>query len=281
MMIKEYHIANDVMAFSTMRKGGVSQGNYGEFNINEYCGDEVANVAANRKMLADQLGIDSDKLVLPHQVHGVEVRQVASDFFQMPANVRKMILEGVDALVTTLPGVCIGVSTADCIPVLLYDEEHHAVAAIHAGWRGTLARIVHKTIQEMAFSFHTDPKKLKAVIGPGISLDNFEVGDEVYEAFEQAAFPMEQIAEQRPNSAFMVDAAERERRAAEGNVEQPLKWHINLPLCNEMILLHLGVPQENIQNCGICTYEHSDEFFSARKLGIESGRIYTAIMLQK
>ena len=143
-----------------------------------------------------------------------------------------------------------------------------------------LARIVHKTIQEMAFTYHTDPKKLKAVIGPGISLDHFEVGDEVYEAFEQAAFPMEEIAEQRPNAAFSVDPAERERLAAEGNIVQPLKWHLNLPLCNKQILLHCGVAEENIQDCGICTFAHSDEYFSARKLGIESGRIYTGIMLK-
>jgi len=186
-MNKEYHIAEGVTAFSTTRKGGVSQGNYSEFNINDYCGDCAEHVAENRRKLADELGISIDHIILPHQVHGVEVRQVAGDYFSMPENIRKMILEGVDAVMTNEKGVCIGVSTADCIPILLYDEEHHAVAAIHAGWRGTLARIVHKTIQEMAFAYHTEPKKLKAVIGPGISLEHFEVGDEVYEAFEQAS----------------------------------------------------------------------------------------------
>ena len=279
-MLKEYHIAESVKAFSTTRKGGVSTGNYGEFNINEYCGDEPENIAQNRKLLAEQLGVADDHILMPHQVHGVEVRQIAPEFLSMPENIRKMVLEGVDALITNVKGLCIGVSTADCIPVLLYDEEHQAVAAIHAGWRGTLARIVHKTVQEMAFAYQTDPKKLKAVIGPGISLDNFEVGDEVYEAFQQAAFPMEEIAEQRPNAAFSSDAAERERLAAEGNIEQPLKWHINLPLCNVQILTHVGVKKENIFQSGICTYQHSDEYFSARKLGIESGRIYTAIMLK-
>ena len=154
------------------------------------------------------------------------------------------------------------------------------MAAIHAGWRGTLARIVHKTLQEMAFSFQTDPKKVKAVIGPGISLEHFEVGDEVYEAFEQAAFPMDEIAEQRPNAAFGSNPQERDRLAEAGNVEQPLKWHINLPLCNLQILTHCGVPRENIFDCGICTYDHVDEYFSARRLGLESGRIYTAIMLK-
>ena len=233
-MNKEYHIAEGVTAFSTTRKGGVSQGNYSEFNINDYCGDCAEHVAENRRKLADELGISTDHIILPHQVHGVEVRQVAGDYFSMPENIRKMILEGVDAVMT----------------------------------------------KEMAFAYHTEPKKLKAVIGPGISLEHFEVGDEVYEAFEQAAFPMEEIAEQRPNAAFSVDIAERERLAAEGNIVQPLKWHINLPLCNKQILLHCGVAEENIQDCGICTFAHSDEFFSARKLGIESGRIYTGILMK-
>lgn len=280
-MIKEYNIAAGVKAFSTTRKGGVSQGNYGEFNINEYCGDNTEHVAQNRKNLAVELGISTDHIIMPHQVHGVEVRQIAAEYLDMPENIRKMVLEGVDAVITNQAGVCVGVSTADCIPVLLYDEEHHAVAAIHAGWRGTLARIVHKTIQEMAFAYKTEPRKLKAVIGPGISLDSFEVGDEVYEAFEQAAFPMKEIAEQRPNAAFVADAAERDRLAAEGNIQQALKWHINLPLCNKQILIHCGVAEENILDSGICTYTHSDEYFSARKMGVESGRIYTAIMLEK
>ena len=255
--------------------------NYGEFNINEFCGDNAEHVAENRRRLAAELGIDTAHLIMPHQVHGVEVRNITGEFLTMPENIRKMLLEGVDAVMTDQSGVCIGVSTADCIPVLLYDEEHHAAAAIHAGWRGTLARIVHKTLQEMVFAYKTDPKKLKVVIGPGISLGSFEVGDEVYEAFEQAAFPMEEIAEQRPNSAFSADPAERERLAAEGNIVQSLKWHINLPLCNKQILLHCGVAEENIQDCGICTFQHSDEFFSARKLGVDSGRIYTAILLEK
>ena len=151
-MFKVYSIASGVKAFSTTRKGGVSQGNYSEFNINEYCGDNAEHVAENRRRLAAELGVEPGHIIMPHQVHGVEVRQIAGEYFSMPENIRKMILEGVDAVMTNQAGVCIGVSTADCIPVLLYDEEHHAVAAIHAGWRGTLARIVHKTIQEMAFT---------------------------------------------------------------------------------------------------------------------------------
>ena len=261
-MIKEYTVADGVLAFSTTRKGGVSEGNYGEFNINEYCGDKPDHIAANRKLLADQIGISESHIVMAHQVHGVEVRQVTSELLALSSDVRQSMLEGVDALMTDVAGVCIGVSTADCIPVLLYDEAHHAVAAIHAGWRGTVARIAQKTVQEMVSAYGTAPEGLKAVIGPGISLDNFEVGDEVYDQFEQAAFDMASIAERHPA------------------VSQPLKWHLDLPLYNQQILRQVGVREENIFMADICTYAHSDEYFSARKLGIASGRIFTAILLK-
>lgn len=267
-MLKEYTIADSVVAFSTTRQGGVSLGAYCSFNINEYCGDTAEHIAENRRLLAQRLGIAPDHIILPHQVHGAEVRQIDADFLQLPENERRMIVEGVDALVTNQRGICIGVSTADCIPVLLYDEAHHAVAAIHAGWRGTVQRIVQTTIDMMHLYYHTQPSELRAIIGPGISRDSFEVGDEVYEEFLQEGFDMAVVACQRPNMK------------KEGSVDQPLKWHIDLPQCNALLLCQSGVPDDHIQSSGICTYQHSDQFFSARQLGIQSGRIFTGIMLR-
>lgn len=270
-VLNYYNLSDDVKAFSTTRHGGVSEGNYASLNINEYCGDSKANTDANRLLLANELGIDANHIIMPHQTHGVESRIIGEEFANLPDGVKKMLLEGVDAVMTNIPGMCIGVSTADCIPVLLYDEEHHAAAAIHAGWRGTQARIVHKAVQEMRMAYQTDPTKLKAVIGPGISLDNFEVGDEVYAAFEQAAFDMSTIAEERikrnPNAEDPAKAFER-------------KWHINLPLANIQMLTHNGVDETNIINTGICTFDNADNYFSARRLGIESGRIYTGIIIR-
>lgn len=270
-VLNYYNLSDDVKAFSTTRHGGVSEGNYASLNINEYCGDSKANTNANRLLLANELGIDANHIIMPHQTHGVESRIIGEEFATLPDGVKKMLLEGVDAVMTNIPGMCIGVSTADCIPVLLYDEEHHAAAAIHAGWRGTQARIVHKAVQEMRMAYQTDPTKLKAVIGPGISLDNFEVGDEVYAAFEQAAFDMSTIAEERikrnPNAEDPAKAFER-------------KWHINLPLANIQMLTHNGVDEANIINTGICTFDNADNYFSARRLGIESGRIYTGIIIR-
>jgi YfiH family protein len=164
-----------VCAFSTTRHGGTSEGNHASLNINPYCGDKPEHVAANRNLLAAELGISTDRLILPHQTHGTETRIIGPEFCTLPEQIRQMLLEGVDALLTNVEGVCIGVSTADCIPVLLYDEEHRATAAIHAGWRGTQARIVSKAIVDMGVAYKTDTKKLKAVIGPGISQKNFEV----------------------------------------------------------------------------------------------------------
>ena len=96
------------------------------------------------------------------------------------------------ALMTAFSGDT--VSTADCTPIIIYDPEHHAAAVVHAGWRGTVARIAEKTVAKMQNVYHSRPHMMRAVIGPCITVKNFEVGDEVYEAFADASFPMSQIA---------------------------------------------------------------------------------------
>lgn len=255
-MLKTYDIAPDVFAFSTTRHGGVSKGNYGEFNINTYCGDNPADIAANRKILEKQLGISDDRLIMPHQIHLTHNRVVDDFMLSLSAVSRSPLLEGFDSLTTNIKDVCIGVSTADCIPVLLYDSKHHASAAVHAGWRGTVKRIVTVTLRSMEKEYGTDAKDILAVIGPGISLKNFEVGDEVYDAFAKEGFDMSLIAQRFE------------------------KWHINLPLCNQLQLEKMGVPRDNIHQSGICTYDDVDDYFSARRLGIKSGRIFTGIILK-
>lgn len=255
-VLLDYDMAAGVRAFSSTRKGGCSQGDYAEFNINYYCGDKRECIEANRLSLCHLLGVEIDRLVYPHQVHGVEVRAVDEAFLALGRHQRAEALEGVDAVMTRMPGVCIGVSTADCIPVLLYDMEHRAVCAVHAGWRGTVKRIVVNALRCMAVTYGTRPAQLKAVIGPGISLEHFEVGDEVYEAFRTAGFNMAAVARRYD------------------------KWHIDLWDANRHLLVECGVHIGNIQTVGVCTYAHADRFFSARRLGIDSGRIFSGIMLE-
>lgn len=251
-----YDLGDRVTAFSTTRHGGVSEGAYGGFNINGYCGDDEAHVQANRQLLATQLGVPADRIVLPHQVHGVEVRAVAPELFSLPAAVRAQILEGVDVVMTDMTSVCIGVSTADCIPVLLYDPVAHAAAAIHAGWRGTLQRVCMFAVNAMRLHYGADPTRLRAVVGPGISVARFEVGQEVYDQFAQAGFDLS-------DTAVKYD-----------------KWHLDLPRINTRQLTEAGVPAGQISQAGICTYDHADDYFSARRLGVASGRIYTGIVLR-
>lgn len=269
-----YDISPQVVAFSTTRRGGCSVGNYGEFNVNYYCGDKPSHIAANRLALCRLLQISDDRLVYPHQVHGTEVRRIGKDFLRLGDEEKAQHLEGVDAVMTDVRQLCIGVSTADCIPILLYDEDHQAVCAIHAGWRGTVARIAMKAIETMSRAYGTDAAHLKAIVGPGISLDSFEVGDEVYEQFAAAGFTMEKIARRYPALAA------NHQPAALNSGHAAQKWHIDLWACNRLQLEEAGISSENIQVAGICTYQHSDEFFSARRLGTDSGRILTAILLR-
>ena len=241
-----YDFGERVVAFSTTRHGGCSTGNYAAFNINAYCGDEAAHIAENRCSLATLLGIDDSHIVMPHQVHETVVRRIDGP--------QQEVIEGVDAVMTDVPRLCIGVSTADCIPILLYDEVHHAVCAVHAGWRGTVKRIVHAAIQSMHDTYGSEPSQLKAVIGPGISLESFEVGDEVFRQFAEAGFDMTVISRKYS------------------------KWHIDLPMCNRLQLEEVGV--RDIWLSGICTFQQHQDYFSARRLGINSGRIFTGIILQ-
>lgn len=250
-----YDFGDEVTAFSTTRHGGFSKGNYAAFNINRYCGDSEENILKNRESLCSLLGISDDCLVMPHQVHLANVAKIDEAFLALSDAERQEVMEGVDALITNLRGVCIGVSTADCIPVLLYDQEQHAVCAIHAGWRGTVKRIVVKAVEMMTEVYGTHPRHLVAQIGPGIHLESFEVGDEVYDAFAKEGFSMEQISVKKE------------------------KWHINLLECNRLQLLSTGMPATQIKVSPVCTFMRSDDYFSARKLGISSGRIFTGVML--
>lgn len=202
----------------------------------------------------------------PHQTHGDRTILISEDFFRLPANIQEMIMEGKDAVMTQIQGLVLGVSTADCIPIILYDAEHHAAAAVHAGWRGTQQRIVLKTIEEMRQTFGTSPALLRCVIGPGISMDSFEVGDEVYKAFVDVALPM-------------TDNVARRYPAHDGE-----RWHLDLKEINRQQLLSAGIPADSIEVSSVDTFT-DEHYFSARREQLpkddkKCGRIFTAFLLK-
>lgn len=245
----------NIFCFSTTRHGGISTHNYASFNCNPFCGDNIEDVQWNCNLLRSLLPMQPNSLIIPHQTHETHIRVIDTPFIQCEQSQQVALLEGIDALITNIPRQCICISTADCIPILCYDTNHHAIAAIHAGWRGTVQRIVEKTLEEMKRVYGTEGKDIVACIGPGISVDSFEVGDEVYQAFCDAQFPMDKIA----------------RRYR--------KWHIDLWEANRLQLLKLGVNSLRIETAQICTFQQNEDFFSARKQGICSGRILSGIML--
>ena len=240
---------SNIFAFSTTRHEGCGEGAYATFNCTHYCGDNPEHVKANLEILATSMPTRPHAFIIPRQTHTTNVRVIEDVFSQEE-------LQDVDAVVTNLKNVCLCVSTADCVPVLLYDKEKQVVAAIHAGWRGTVGRIVEKTLEVMKSHYGAEGKDVIACIGPSISLESFEVGDEVYAAFEEVGFDMTRIARKYK------------------------KWHLDLWEANRLQLLAYGILPENIEVAGVCTYLRHEDFFSARRLGIKSGRILSGIMMK-
>ncbi len=227
-----YNTPNNITAFSTTRDGGVS--------------------------------FPSDaKLFLPHhQVHGITTRIIDQDFINLNALEQTLLLDGVDALCTNLPHVCVCVKTADCIPVLLWDESTNVISAVHAGWKGTRLRIVEANIDCLRSTYNIDASNLHAIIGPGIGPESFEIGDEVYEDFASHGFDMSLLARRYPNT--------------KPTPLQPEKWHIDLWECNRQQLIAKGLNPANIHVAGIDTFQYYDRFHSARRHC--PGRIINGIM---
>ena len=181
-------------------------------------------------------------------------------------------LQGIDAMVTNLRNFAIGARTADCVPILLYDPENKAIAAVHSGWRGTVKKISQKVIRLMGETYGTRATNLHAIIGPSIGPDSFQVGQDVVDAFQQASFPIDEIV------------VKTEIIGTENTIHNAplvLKSHIDLWKANSLLLEEMGVRPENIQVAGICTYQHNDLFFSARREGKKCGRIINAILLSE
>jgi YfiH family protein len=221
----------------TTRTGGVSEGPYESLNLSWSRGDDKAAVAENRRRVADAMG--GVTLVFANQVHGDAVLRVD----EAPQG-RWSAGEG-DALMTDKPGLALCAQTADCTPVLLFDPEHPAIAAIHAGWRGAVAEIIPKALLAMAAAYGTDPANVQAAIGPAISKENYRVGPEVLEQFE-ALFGDHDTGLIGPRDAqggAGLDVAEACRRQLE----------------------QAGVA--SITRLARCTFAEPDSFFSSRRAG--------------
>lgn len=203
------------------------------------------------KRVAEAFGIAPDRLVTVNQVHGGRIVCIGE------SNYKEMRSAEADAMITGERGLAIGVETADCVPVLLVDPETPAVAAVHAGWRSTVKRIVQKAVAMMQSVFRSDPRRMIAAFGPSI-------GPECYEVDEPVMGPVRE--------AFPFWGKASSPRSDD-------RWSLDLVKLNRLELIEAGLPEPNIYSFGLCTSCNPDLFYSFRREG-RTGRMLSVVMIK-
>lgn len=276
-----------VHGFSTLPGGASVHKDRRVLNLGFTQWDSRANVVANRQKFLGALNAA--------KMHLVTLRQVHSDIIHTLPGVpraRHPAPRG-DALMTRARGLLLGVQTADCVPILLFDHKRRAVAAIHAGWHGTLKRIAAKTVGRMRMEFGTRPADVIAALGPGIGRCCYEVGPEVVQAYAGQFAQAREWFESVSTGPHARMATFDELSTGEG--PNPLKWlwmtppghdpppprlRLDLVAANRWQLLDAGLAPENIVASDLCTACRADLFFSHRREGAPTGRLLSVIGLR-
>ena len=233
----------ELIAAESTRYGGVSPAPFDSLNLGINTTDAPENVSENRQRFFSAIGAADYSFASSYQVHGTEVLYAT----------RAGRFDGYDALITDQPGLLVGITVADCVPILIYDQAHQTVAAIHAGWRGTAGGIVTKTLTMMQQQFGTVAEACYAYIGTCIDECSFEVGPEVAEQF---------------SSTF------RQVNADTG------KDCVDLKAANRHFLVDFGIPLNQIVVSSFSTVLNNDTYFSYRAENGQTGRMLAVIGLK-
>ncbi|HEY8428653.1 MAG TPA: peptidoglycan editing factor PgeF [Sandaracinaceae bacterium] len=232
----------------SLRTGGVSEGAFATLNLGRTVGDDPRAVAENARRFADAIGVDLARLYETSQVHGREVVRVGAGDDVLAVRAKEA-----DALVTRVPGAAVAVRTADCMPILMAHPPTGAVSAVHAGWRGVVARVVDAAIDAL----EVDPSELVVAIGPHVRADAFEVGEDVAREIAASAPGADVIVPRRPRPHADLRAAVRAQLAAR------------------------GVDPANVDDVGGCTFTDAARFFSHRRDAGKTGRHLAAIAARR
>lgn len=234
------------------REGGVSTGDYASLNCGYGSGDSIDAVSENRKRVAEILGCKREELCTAYQIHSP-----TAVILEEPLHWEKM--PQADALVTTKPGIALGILTADCLPILFADPEHGVIAAAHAGWKGALGGVIESTLNAMQ-QLGAKPDSIQATIGPGIAQGSYEVGQEFHDRF---------ITQDAGNKLYFVHGG------------RPSHFLFDLKAYAKDRLRNAGLRHINMLAHDTCLQE--DEFFSYRRATLRNepvyGRQVSAIML--
>jgi YfiH family protein len=243
------------------------------FNLGFTDNDSRATVAARRLRFSAAVGAAKWPLVAARQFHSDAIYMLADS--RVPTEPPRA-----DALITIARGILLSVQTADCVPIILVDTRRRAIAAIHAGWRGTLARIVQKTLGKMLMSFGTRPADVIAAMGPSIGPCCYEVGPEVAQAFagqfdaakEWFDGPFDRLSSgEEPNPLPWLNMM------PPGHQPPPPRVQLDLRAANRWQLLNAGVPPNRIIVSPLCTACRNDLLFSYRRDAADTGRLMSAI----
>ena len=291
--------------FST-RLGGVSKGCFSSMNMSFCRGDDPTCVMENIRLFSEAVGFELQKIVMPHQCHTTNVQIVGENecgrgihlsLLKNPKNIRSDkqdtpenlvqykdipgTEEEVDGQITNESGVVLYVLGADCVPVFLVDVEKKVISAVHAGWRGTADNIVQAAIDKMKDKFGSDTKDIKAVIGPSICQDCYEVSADVAEIFISKYLLNKNILSNNVSNQIKDQLDVQHLIGSDMSIVRPAsgdfdnnptrKYYLNLWEANRVNLINAGVRQENIEVSGICTKCHSDIFYSHRAHGNDRG----------
>lgn len=231
---------NNVIAGESTRHGGVSETPYKSLNLGGATQDDPDHVLKNNHIFFGALGVRFEQVAKSHQVHGCEVLKVVA-----PGR-----YEGFDAMITNVPGIQLAVTIADCTPILIYDNIQQAVAAIHAGWKGTVQEIVKKTVAFMQKEYTTNPADCFAYVGTCIDDCSFEVGAEVAENFSSV--------HKHWNSGKE-------------------KFYVDLKAANRDQLIETGFKPAHIGISAYSTVLNNDDYFSYRAEKGVTGRMLATI----
>lgn len=228
------------------RAGGSSPRPWDSLNVGAEVGDDAGNVRENYERICAALGVRRGDLATARQVHSDRVARVTGA--DRGSNVGQL-----DGLITNEVGVALSLRFADCVPIIAYDPEHHALGVAHAGWRGTVSKIATRLVQAMGEAFGSRPERLIAGIGPSIGPCCYEVGSEVVEAARSAFEPEVERQDGWP-LIFHNGSAQ----------------HLDLWAANKVLLENAGVDQ--VETARVCTACHRERFFSHRADGGKTGR---------
>ena len=237
--IPELDKATGMLHAFTTRQGGLGERNNGIRHPDDWTA------------VASAFGVCRDRVVTVNQVHGENIVTVDD------LNVRNVRNVHADAMITDVPGIAIGVETADCVPVLLFDPTKPAAAAVHAGWRSTVKKIVQKAVHRMHEEFGSEPAQLIAAIGPAIGPECYEVDEVVMGRVREAFSFWKEVSTPRGND----------------------RWSLDLVTANKLELLQIGLAEKNVHALGLCTSCRRDLFYSFRAEG-RTGRMLSVIMIK-